>query len=510
MNARDKIVFERITNPEDQLVEICDSSLPQAITDKQINIFVKDIIPKNGGESLIVPIVCEDMFEFVQKDKNGEIQIQSLHSHMVEYVLNELKGLGTTLKMTNEELEAIIQDRYYGTSLLKRIAKQEICDFLYDSVIEIDNETETIRDGIRLNPAVREFLLAGNFPLIVTTNCFDIIENELGKGYESIWNEISQKKDVSAKCVFHLFGQAASGDGEKWGHDDQRRLRFIQSSLTNDYSLSSLKTKLENKKLFVLGNDCPDWLFRFMLLPLCDKLYKNISHYYSSAETRKEEPSLDEFLRDTKFVKATQLEAFLGKVTEKLKKKSVQKYEYDYFISHNSMNDEIAKTFADLLRDKGKKVWIDDKNLRQGYYWDQILDGIKKSRKFLLFITNDYLKQLGTNNYYKKLIDRNADTSKWTNIDFSKECCSFLTKEWSFTGLQVELVMTQLFFNRFKTKNDVYSVPVLVSLKGIDNAEDLLPKELYAQDKIQFLQYDPDNPADFDLMEDERQKTNEQ
>ena len=488
-----KEVFDEIKRYVN-IVSSISSPQPDVLNEKYINNFVKNIY-----RTKIVPIVCEDMYEFVRKDG----KTQSLHSYMIKYVLEQLNLEQLKLTMTEDELKSIIQDRYYGISLLKSIAKNDkaVIKLLYDSVAYAEEEKVKICDGIRLKTEVREFLKAGNFPLIVTTNCFPIIESEL-EGYVSRWNRVDDKQDsIPTNCIFHLFGEADSSDGECWGHDDRRRLNFIKSSLSNDYSLSALKAEMKNKVFFILGNDCPDWLFRFILLPLCDNLYDSTSHHYGSDKTRKEEPSLTQFLLEAQFEKENELNTFLGKVTEKLKEMSTPKYEYDYFISHNNKDNTIANEFAKLLKSKNKRVWIDE-YIDDVYHWDQILEAIQKSEKFLLFITENYLEQLKKENEYKKLIKPETEICSRTKLDFDVKTCGFLTTEKQLSGLQVELILTQLFYNKHKTKNNNYPMPIAVSPVSLGQIDfDLFPNVL-CDATITVTQYDPNDSEGFNLLKE--------
>ena len=226
---------------------------------------VRDIKMLLRNESLI-PVICEDMYEYENLQTHER---QSLHSYLVERVIDKFVRKGKNIELSELELDSIVNEGYYGLSLLQARLGCDIYKELYNSVIDEEN----IYDGITLKKEVREFLEESKFPLIITTCCFPILEKELTLCYKSYWCELETKNDkqLPVPCVYHLFGKAKLSNSN-WGYNDKQLLRFLRSAYSSDYALSNLTAVIgrsnSRKTLLILGNDSPDWLFRFILTPI--------------------------------------------------------------------------------------------------------------------------------------------------------------------------------------------------------------------------------------------------
>ena len=253
----------------------------------------RDIKVLLRNESLI-PVICDDMYEYENPQTHER---QSLHSYMVEKVIDKFIRKGKNIEMSERELNSIVNEGYYGLSLLQARLSCDIYKELYNSVIDDEN----IYDGITLKNEVREFLEESKCPLIITTCCFPIIEKELTLCYKSYWCELETKNDkqLPDSCVYHLFGKAKLSNSN-WGYNDKQLLRFLRSAYSSDYALSNLTAangrSNSRKTLLILGNDSPDWLFRFILTPIYGgDVYDDGIGYYISDEGRVEDESLNLF-----------------------------------------------------------------------------------------------------------------------------------------------------------------------------------------------------------------------
>ena len=107
---------------------------------------------------------------------------------------------------------------YYGLSLRSQYYDNEQGCFLDDFMDFVSKSALYIK----LKDEVLDFLVTFKFPIIITTICFDIIEQQLrGKidGYKSIWYKLNKENStLPTRCIYHIFGQAK--DGSKWVSDE--------------------------------------------------------------------------------------------------------------------------------------------------------------------------------------------------------------------------------------------------------------------------------------------------
>lgn len=420
---------------------------------------VHDIKVLLRNESLI-PVICEDMYEYENPQTHER---QSLHSYMVEKVIEKFARKGKKIEMSEQELYSIVNEGYYGISLLQAKLGCDIYKELYNSVIN----DEAITPGITVKNEVKEFLEECKLPLIITTCCFPILEKELTSYYKGYWCELETKNDkpLPDTCVYHLFGKARLSNSN-WGYNDKQLLRFLRSAYSSDYALSNLTATIGNsnsrKTLLILGNDSPDWLFRFILTPIYGgDVYDDGIGYYISDEGRSEDESLNLFLRDIKFEKESQLIEVLNSVTKNIRDTNVitsssQDTEYDFFVAHAGDDKETAAKLVKELRDHGLKVWVDYENIKDGQYWQRIIDAIKKSSYFLPLVTEVYIQK-------NKKIDKVKAALEEVGISEVSLCIDECVKlEKYLEGVQIELLLAEKWSKELS--KDPYSLPVI--LKG--------------------------------------------
>lgn len=423
---------------------------------------VRDIKVLLRNESLI-PVICEDMYEYEDPQTHER---QSFHSYIVEKVIDKFVRKGKIIKLTENELYSVVNEGYYGLSLLQSKVGSDTYKELHNSVI---NDDDSVYGGITLKKEVKEFLIESKFPLIITTCCFPILEKELTLCYNSYWCELETKNDkqLPYPCVYHLFGKAKLSNSN-WGYNDKQLLRFLRSAYSSDYALSNLTAAISRsnsrKTLLILGNDSPDWLFRFILTPIYGgDVYDDGIGYYISDEGRTEDESLNLFLRDIKFEKESQLIAVLKSVTEKIKNTNVivpsnQDTEYDFFVAHAGDDKETAVKLVKKLRTHGLKVWVDYENIKDGLYWQRIIDALKKSSYFLPLVTEVYIQK-------NKKIDKVEAAIEQTGISEVTLCMDECVKlEKYLEGVQIELLLAERWSKEIR--KDPYSIPVI--LKGAE------------------------------------------
>ena len=466
---------------------------------------VRDINKLIRNESLI-PVICEDMYVYENPQTHER---QSLHSYLVEKVIDMFVRKGKKLELSEQELDSIVNEGYYGFSLLQSRFGCDIYKELYNSVID----EEDIFDGITLKKEVREFLEESKFPLIITTCCFPILEKELTPCYNSYWCELETENTpkIPDLCVYHLFGKANLSN-PNWGYNDKQLLRFLRSAFSSQYALSNLTTAIgrlnSRKTLLILGNDSPDWLFRFILTPIYGgDVYDDGTGYYICDEKRIEDDSLNLFLRDIKFEKESQLIEVLKSVKDKIKNTNAripsnQDLEYDFFVAHASDDKKTASMLVNELRKHGLKVWVDFENIKDGQYWQRIIDALKKSYYFLPLVTEVYVQK-------NKKIDKVHSILNQIGIkEVSLMMDECVRLENYLEGVQIELLLAEKWLKSIK--KDPYSIPVILKgaeiygssittsyLRNMSLNSKWLPQNLFWG--IQVYEFDENNSQSFEL-----------
>ena len=75
---------------------------------------------------------------------------------------------------------------------------------------------------------------------------------------------------------------------------------------------------------------------------------------------------------------------------------SVELFEFDVFLSHNSADKPVVKELAERLRDDGLRVWLDDWVIQPGdLIPQQILAGLEKSRVLVMLLSRNLGTRIG-------------------------------------------------------------------------------------------------------------------
>ena len=353
---------------------------------------------------IIIPVIGNNCF--VYKSGNDEIPLQ-------EFVVNTL----TEGKIVDQNLLSQMKTRgYYGLTLLKKhcfLNKESKFKLEYKRAI--DNS----KDKIHLNETIKRFLQTYNFPVVITTSCFKLIESELSL-YKSVSFPSAEGNQVKLsgehKTVYHIFGMEANG--AKWVTGEEELLNFVHE-LHGD-GATDLKKYIKDdnrmKALFVIGSNLPDWLFRFFLYPMTDISNNEVGYFLSSSDSI--EDSFKNFLDDISYdydVNAN-LENVLQRATALFPNSEIAAAssnhvkhgkDYDIFISYASENRELALNIRNVLQDNyGLKVWLDHKQIVDGNYEKRIINGIDNSAYFMPIVTKEYLlKHKLIFNTYKAIED---------------------------------------------------------------------------------------------------------
>lgn len=360
-------------------------------------IIINDMVKKRNS---IVPIIGDDVLVYKGKDSSEEIPFQ-------EFILREFQKKYPHVEVSDSDIVSMKERGYYGLALMSQYYERRFLDDFMDFV----NEN---RSCIKLKDEVLDFLVTFNFPIIITTVCFDIIEQQLRgriEDYKSIWYKLNKENNtLPSRCVYHIFGQAK--DGAKWVSDEDLLLTFLLSHNHKEYGAIGLTDFLKenDKKLFVLGCNLPNWLFRFLWQPTQVGRTSNLKTtqgYWINKE--KPEDSFENFLMKKNFSADEQVKEILVDATKLLKEELLREAEerssqidaqehFDVFISYASEDRLIANTIFEALKNNNVKAWFDDRGKGEitpgSPYWEKIKNGIKHSAHFMPIITGNWMHKL--------------------------------------------------------------------------------------------------------------------
>lgn len=361
-------------------------------------IIISDMVKKRNS---IVPIIGEDTIVYKDEGTDKVVPFQ-------EFILRKFQERYPNINVCETDLTAMRSRGYYGLSLLSQHYNEQ-GRFLDDFMAFVEEN----KGRIKLKDEVFDFLVTFNFPIIITTVCFDIVEQQL-KGqidYKKIWYKPNAKNDsLPPCCVYHILGQAK--DGSKWVYDEDSLLTFLLSHNDKDYGATGLIDFLKEneKKLFVLGCNLPNWLFRFLLQPTWSGRNSNLKTtqgYWINKE--KPEDSFENFLKKKNFSADEQVKEILVDATKLLKEELEREAEerssmidaeehFDVFISYASEDRQITTAIFEALKNMNVKAWFDDRGkgeITPGQkYWERIENGIRHSAHFMPIITGNWMHKL--------------------------------------------------------------------------------------------------------------------
>lgn len=334
----------------------------------------------------IVPIVCDDMFEYVKSEEDSPISLKEFISMRLE-------------PDAYSELYDTLKDKfYYGISQYEKKNDANYSSFIYNAVKEaVDN------GRIRVKECVREFLVKGKFPLIITTFAFPVIEEclkkELEDTFKSIYYNIDARNDLPmvfgkrySHYIYHIFGGERH---DRWVYNEQTLLQYMYALQNADIGAKNLASYIcptDNvmRLLLVMGSILPDWLFRFLVYPIYkDNL--NVGGFWISAQDTEEE--LKDFLLRNKYKFPETNNNFPDILHKAIVEREVNKIsEHRIFVSYKRDDDDkrIGRVI-ELLRLYGQ-VWIDLEKVADAGnpYWANIKEGIKKCDVFIPLVTDKY------------------------------------------------------------------------------------------------------------------------
>ncbi len=400
---------------------------------KQIDLFRNEIIP----------VICDDMVEYTTS--NGCKTIQ-------DYIWKQYKNL---IGENRDDIKHYLSSNYYYgiTCLEQLINKNGMAKNLYETISEGFRRKE-----LKLKDEIILFLKKGNFPLVITTLGFPVIESTVYKEDNSYkdypiedfsrWYHPTDRNDMplaspTNHIVYHIFGGETYSS---WVYNEQTLLKFMHSFHSVDYGAKNLFNRINKngdvdqspQQLLVLGSILPDWLFRFLIYPLYkDNISKSGGMWLSFDAIAIE---LSSFLERNNYTKITNIRQTVQKqlpnilnisgsntTTQKDTSQLPPKNTCRIFISYkrgNASNEEltqlnrIVKMLESIVGighcwlDVGRDKETGKKNIENGDpYWEKIEKAINDSTLFIPIITPTYLKSFKNALSFGELSQKEKDQS---------------------------------------------------------------------------------------------------
>lgn len=338
----------------------------------------------------IIPVVCDDMFEYVKSENSIPIPLK-------EYICMRLEPSGDA-----ELFDTINNNFYYGISQYESKNRKSFSSFIYDSI-----QSAKEQGRIRLKECVRDFLVKGDFPLIITTFPFELIEDIIHKGEGenvdtcSIYYDIDSRNDMpiilrkNRHIVYHLFGGKSKN---RWVYNEQSLLRYMYALQNTDIGAKNLVSYINNGnkdmyQLLVMGSVLPDWLFRFLVYPIYKDNLKDTGGFWIPAKNTEQE--LRAFLERNNYIfpkDTDNVSDILHKAIDVNGLNSGSKSPKTIFVSYKrDSSDERLNRLIDLLKMYGI-VWIDKEKVADGgnRYWRNIKKAINLTDLFIPLVTEEY------------------------------------------------------------------------------------------------------------------------
>lgn len=487
--------------------------------DDDTQYFIDRVCNAITKEHSIIPVICEDMFEYLNVE-NGETQ--TLHSFLVQKVLDDCR---TPIDLTDSQLEEIIKDEYFGMRFLEDRTSNTRRNRSFHQIL-----VSSINNNARLNQEVKEFLLACKFPLIITTSCYDILERELDGQYKSYYAKIdgSYDDDNPAKpktvhsenlplnCIYHIFGKANT-TRPNWGYSDKQIIEYLGYAMGVG-PWKNLTSKIKDSSLLFIGNSTPDWLFRFMLTPMYgDSVYNSVrSGYYINTQSNLTDNHLIYFLKDISISKDSNLYDILKRITQQvldlLPQRNDNENKPKVFLSHASEDNLTVKKMVTYLK-QYFEVFVDYDDIKSGNYWAKIIKELRDAVYFIPFVTEDYLhkaKKYEDNENQRKIFEKLNVTKDNLSLDFENreqmEIVYDLSRE--IGGVATELLLAEKWFISLNLPaSTTYSIPIVYyGFPGLDfdhvekqGAGRVIPKCLFSSNEMMYYQDSMQDPFNGEL-----------
>ena len=442
------------------------------------------------GLNRIVPVVCDDMFEYVESPNDVPIPIR-------EFICCCL-GLASNSSL----YKTINKSFYYGISLYES-KDGDISRPVYDKIQKAVDEGK-----IKIKDCVREFLLKGEFPLIITTFPFSIIEKYIEEYTKTevcrINFEIDSRNDIPLvferhkHIVYHIFG----GDrADRWVYNEQTLLKYMYALQGTDVGAKNLVSYIcpgdkEMRTLLVMGSVLPDWLFRFLVYPIYKGNLKRAGGFWISSQNTAQE--LTAFLKRNGYRfpdKKESIPNVLHQIVDSrvVNRENKNTKQYRIYVSYKrNANDKRLVRLIEMLKMYGL-VWVDLEKVADGgnKYWRNIKEAIRLCDKFVPLVTEKYKKEFAENQLdFEQFIQANPCTNEDDNNANDNNQVKSLKP-----------IMREAYY-AMSFKKNVCPIVLSTDSEELGNIEQLasdgiLPKDMFSETNI--LLYNDNCPTELNI-----------
>jgi hypothetical protein len=294
---------------------------------------------------------------------------------------------------------------------------------------------------LRPSSLLKRLLSIKQFPFVITTSFFPIVENAM----KEIWGErtvksmvfsnnpattrqkgvgdIVSENDISSPTVYYMFGKVCNS-AHRFVVTDTDMLSFCSAWLSGECRPPVLSSVLKDKYLLVLGNNYPDWLFRFIWYSM------NVTNDSKAPFSKIQGMMVNECADDNLIKFLNRLDTFTQKdplyvidtIERKLaeRKDEIEAHRFDkpakdcdVFISYSRTDSKVAEMLYDALTAKGLSVWYDKTNISTGADWMEAIErAIDSSRLFVPILSKNLESEGNDYHVYRKewkIADRRAE-----------------------------------------------------------------------------------------------------
>ena len=375
------------------------------LTDREWLLLLDAIIDER-----VVPIIGESLFRIIA---DGRTYLPS------EYLTESLSDRFCPTDMRADslsDLQDFIEDYNF---------RNRRTDTPTNIYFEINQQLK--KAEIVVEPKLKELVHSGHFPLVLCTTCLPAIDKVLGieENRVEIYRK-SMSPDLETSLLdgrrpelYYLFGRSSNLSGTFLATEDDF-LEYIHCWQNTDSRPPKMSRYLSDKYLLVMGNEFPDWLFRFFWYSVKNfnlaipptKGFQGVVTVDSQEENR----NFSKFINRVQALVCRDTLAFLDELNKRLsmlaplseeKNKTDEDYlvesvqDFDIFISYANEDESIASSVAEEFRRKGAVVWFDKNRLHGGDDYDEkIRRSISHSKRFVPILSNSTIRN--ERRYFRK------------------------------------------------------------------------------------------------------------
>lgn len=303
----------------------------------------------------------------------------------------------------------------------------ELSDFLKDKLAEV-----------RLVPgdSLWKLVRIRDLNIFIDTACVDLLPRRLKTVRTDeieVLSYTEQEKDLNfldnslfhsiknseKTLVYQIFGNVENQKPAYTERDILEAVTEFQRDMTV-YSDNNLFRKLKNSSLLFIGCGYDDWLFRFLIRTIANKSYAlplrsefPCSFVVDDFSKNKRDPSpgFPRFLEnyDVIALQYDDSRDFVNLLFEEIKKQIpggiIDEWDFpgQVFISYEGTDKPAAQQLATNLRNDGVDVWLDERKLKGGEDFDEIIiKAIGRCPVFIPLISKNSQKKFPNFKYYVK------------------------------------------------------------------------------------------------------------